>query len=127
VKQKQSNKNVLQLIKRMSSSDLVVKDKKQVLNSNSISDISSKIRMPKQFKVQPVPLAIKKIVSHLMMENGESYKVVITPPSLEYFIDSQNCRFVKYLTSTHVKKFTTRIFADWEQISFRILDETPNF
>ena len=100
MQQKQSNKNVLQLVKRMSSTKgFQLESHKDVSKGGNVfADLTSKVRMPKQFKVEPVPQAIKKVITHLMLEDGHTYKVVITPASLEYFIDSQNCRFVKYLT-----------------------------
>jgi len=62
-----------------------------------------------------------------MFEDGKSYKCIITPPSIEYFVDSQGVVVVKYANNENLSKFVNNFFADWHLKALQILNDCPNF
>lgn len=62
-----------------------------------------------------------------MIQNGTSFNVVITPPSLEYTVESENYTIIKYLDLVDCHKFLSSLFVDWHLTALSILTSTKNF
>ena len=55
----------------------------------------------------------KKIKSQIMLEDGQSYKVILTPPSIEYVVDSQAFQVIKYINKDNLSMLFQNYFQDW--------------
>lgn len=79
-----------------------------------------------RFGNEPGP-KLHKIKSNMLLENGRFFRVVITLPSIEYRIESENFKFVKTLTRAELAPFLQICFHDWHKDAITMLMRTSIF
>lgn len=77
------------------------------LLTNVISETQSAQVLPEPFEKVPI---MQKINTHFLLDNGKSYKCLITPPCIEYSIPRENFMFVKNLSLNEVQEYTSCVF-----------------
>ena len=70
---------------------------------------------------------LHKIKSNFLLDNGRFFRIVITMPSIEYRIESENFKFMKTLTRGELNPFLHSCFQDWHKEAINLLMRTSIF
>lgn len=60
----------------------------------------------------------------MLLDNGRFFRIVITLPSIEYRIESENFKFMKTLTLSELAPFIQSYFQDWHKEAISMLMRT---
>lgn len=62
-----------------------------------------------------------------MLPDGTSFKVIITPPTLEYTVECHNIVFVKFLSFDEIEQLTKNLYVEWQQTALQMLQQNKKF